>query len=90
MDGGHRDGDNWARTPAGCDNEEQRAQAVARARHETVNGRFKVFGALKQQRRRGAALRGKTLRSIADITQATIARGLDPLFDVDCNEADCR
>ena len=43
-DGGYYDGRQWAETPTGYNNHEQKMYAMARACHETVNRRFKQFG----------------------------------------------
>jgi hypothetical protein len=47
-DGGYRDGRENADTPTGLNNEMQRMKSIARARHETVNGRIKQFNILKK------------------------------------------
>ena len=42
-DGGYYDGGQWAEMPTGHNNAEQKMYALARARHETVNSRFKML-----------------------------------------------
>lgn len=55
---------------------------VVRRRHETINKRFKQFGALKQVFRHDISCHGKCFRSIAVVTQLCIRNG-EPLFSVD-------
>lgn len=62
--------------------EYERQQSIARRRHETVNKRFKQFGALKQIWRHNVANHGKAFRVAAIVTQCSIQNG-EPLFDVD-------
>ena len=59
-DGGYRDGYVRAETPTGYNNQDQWMKGIARARHETVNARFKLFGALRHvfRHRVGKARRG--------------------------------
>lgn len=65
-----------------CFNEEQyRAKFTVRARHETVNKRFKQFGILNQRFRHPKEKHGEVLMSIAVITQISIRNGY-PLFPV--------
>ena len=45
-DGGYSDGHRFASTPNGLNDYEQRTKGLARACHETVNRRFKIFGCL--------------------------------------------
>ena len=57
-------------------------QTLVHRRHETINKRFKQFGALKQVFRHDIGLHGKVFRSVAAITQLSIRNG-EPLFSVD-------
>jgi hypothetical protein len=86
-DGGYADGHRFASTPNGLNDYEQRTKALARARHETVNRRFKIFGCLCQRYRHGLAFHGTIFRAVAGIVQLTIQFG-HPLFDIEYNEAD--
>ena len=60
----------------------EQAEAVARRRHETINKRFKQFGALKQVWRHQIINHGKAFRVAAVVTQLSIQNG-EPLFSVD-------
>lgn len=60
----------------------ERQEAIARRRHETVNKRFKQFGALKQVWRHRVVNHGKAFRVAAVVTQLSIDNG-EPLFDVE-------
>jgi hypothetical protein len=87
-DGGYADGNQWASTPNGLNDYEQRTKALARARHETVNRRFKIFGCLSQRyRHHNLALHGTIFHAIANIVQLTIRFG-HPLFDIEYIESD--
>jgi hypothetical protein len=86
-DGGYADGNQWSSTPNGLNDYEQRTKSLARARHETVNRRFKVFGCLSQRYRHNLDLHGIIFRAVACIVQLTIRFG-HPLFDIEYNESD--
>ena len=86
-DGGYLDGNNWSDTPNGLNNLEQYQKSLARARHETVNARFKMWGALRQQYRHKKESHWAVLNAIANITQLTIRNG-EPLFQVHYDEND--
>ena len=45
-DGGYADGQEYALTPNGLNNDDQRCQGVVRARHETLNRRLKEWRVL--------------------------------------------
>ena len=62
-------------------------QSISRRRHETVNKRFKQFGALKQIWRHRVANHGLAFRVAAITTQLSIQFG-EPLFDVDYQDPD--
>ena len=86
-DGGYYDGYQWAYTPDGSNSYEQRTYALARARHETCNHRFKVFSCLKQEFRHPLDTHGLFFRAVANIVQFSIQNG-SPLFDVEYIEDD--
>ena len=86
-DGGYSDGFQWADTPTGLNDYEARTKAVARARHETCNGRFKVFRCLKDQCRHSREMHGSIFRAVANIVQFTIQHG-QPLFQIEYDEED--
>ena len=72
-DGGYQDRYGPAITPTGRHECVERTKAHARARHKTVNGRFKSWGILKQQHRHPLVKHGRAMHSIAMITQIVIA-----------------
>ena len=57
-------------------------QSRVRSRHETINGRFKTWGILKNTYRHNIRRHGEVFRAIAIITQLGIDNG-EPLFQVD-------
>ena len=65
-----------------------RTKALARARHETVNGRFKIFCVLHHIYGHDLALHSLVFRAIANITQVNIMNGINPLFSIDYVEAE--
>ena len=84
-DGGYRDKHGWSRTPSGYKTREQYMQAVCRARHETVNRYFKVFGAMRQQWRNHRVKHGIAFWAAANVVQARIQ--LEPtIFQVHYHE----
>ena len=60
----------------------EKQQSIARRRHETINKRFKQFGALKQIWRHRVCNHGLAFRVAAITTQVSIQFG-EPLFDVE-------
>ena len=86
-DGGYADGNQWSSTPNGLHDYEQRTKSLARARHETANRRFKIFGCLSQQYRHDLAIHGTIFRAVANIVQLSILFG-NPLFDIEYDESD--
>ena len=78
-DKGYR-GDSKTCTPLYAKNRDHsRAMGVARARHETLNRRFKQWGALQGIWRHEDKKHGLVFRSVATITQLEISNGR-PLF----------
>jgi hypothetical protein len=86
-DGGYADGNQWSSTPNGLNDYEQRTKSLARARHETVNRRFKVFGCLSHRYRHHLEFHGIIFRAVANTVQLTIRFG-HPLFDIEYIETD--
>ena len=70
--------------PASFTNPEEtlQMQKRVRARHETVNKRFKQWGCLSQRFRHDAGKHGDAFRCVAVITQLSLKMG-EPLFDVE-------
>lgn len=65
--------------------ETEEMQKRVRARHETVNKRFKQWGILEQQFRNDLSKHSDVFHAIAVITQLSIENG-EPLFSVDYND----
>jgi hypothetical protein len=86
-DGGYNDGNQYAITPNGLNNYQQKTFALCRARHETVNARFKVFACLKNIFRHPLRKHGVLFRAVANIVQLQIQNG-NPPFDVEYDEND--
>lgn len=57
----------------------------AAQRHETVNGRLKIFNCLNEKFRHGVAKHAICFRAIAVLTQLAIENN-EPLFPVDYND----
>ena len=75
-DNGYRGEYQKIRTPVDYSNEEERrAKRRARARHETVNRRFKQFGILKQVYRHRLCDHGAVFHACAALTQISINHG---------------
>ena len=70
-----------AEKPNGLNNADQRMKQVARARHETVNARFKLFGALSEVFRHSPKDHGIVFNAVAIITQFNIMFE-EPLFQI--------
>ena len=81
-DGGYRDGGQFSETPNGLNNPDQKMKALARARHETVNRRFKQFGILSQRFRHSLNKHGAVFMAVANITQLAIMVD-QPLFNIE-------
>jgi hypothetical protein len=92
-DGGYADGYNFFETPTGHNNADQKMKAVARARHETINRRFKMWGVLGQRFRGKPHNHSKFFNAVANLTQFLImvhGNNTDenerPLFDINYND----
>jgi hypothetical protein len=82
-DRGYRGQPNKVRIPVDCrDENERKKKNRARARHETVNKRFKQFGILKQKFRHNLRKHQQIFRSVVVLTQLAIESG-EVLFAVD-------
>lgn len=60
----------------------RKLQSRVRSRHETVNARFKQWGALRQRFRHAPGKHGDVFYAVATITQLSIENGM-PLFHVE-------
>ena len=84
-DGTYRDGHGWAITPTGFNNADQRMKAVARARHETINGLFKDFHVLKDCFHHHRTKHGRVFTAVANIIQAKLQLE-NPTFQVNYDD----
>ena len=65
-----------------------RTKSLARAQHETVNRRFKIFGCLSHRHADLLAIHDTPIfRAVANIVQLTIRFGHPP-FDIEYDESD--
>jgi len=78
-DGGYKDA-RYFITPNGLNNRDSRIQTVIRARHETVNRRFKQFSVLGNRFRHPLEKHGLCAHAVFKITQSMIENGY-PLFN---------
>ena len=93
-DGGYADGYEFFETPTGHNNPDQRMKARARARHETVNRRFRMWSILGQRFRGHPKNHEMYFMAVANLTQFLIKRvGYEPedgeereLFEVQYND----
>lgn len=84
-DGGYYDGGNFSVTPTGHHAFLDRQRATVRARHETVNSRFKVFGCLRHLFRHSLMKHSEFFRAVAVIVQTEIELE-NPLFELEYEE----
>lgn len=81
-DRGYRDNARGcAETPQGINDFDQYMKATARARHEVVNSRIKLFTILKQKFRHHRRKHGMCFKAAANLTQLKIENG-EIAFDV--------
>ena len=80
-DRGYR-GDETVSTPYTQTEEEREISKIHRARHETVNCRFKMYGALNMAFRHGMVKHGFVFRTVATLLQLAIEIDGERLFDV--------
>jgi hypothetical protein len=71
-DGGYQDGYEFFETPTGHNNHDQRMKAKARARHETINRRFKQWAIMGERFRADPSEHGKYFNAVANLTQFLI------------------
>jgi hypothetical protein len=71
-DGGYQDGWLYFETPTGENNEDQRMKATARARHETINRRFKVWRILNDRYHGNLSKHANIVMAIGNLTQMII------------------
>jgi hypothetical protein len=85
-DGGYHDGNQWSVTPNGLHTFDQRQMAHVRARHETINRRFKQFSILRNQYRFSRDKHGMVFMAVANVIQLGIVNREVIVFDVDYDE----
>lgn len=78
-DSGYRD--EKCCTPSEAEGEQAGVEAVIRARHETVNRRFKQFFALGHRFRHDISRHSSVFHAVANLTELMIEHD-SPLFDV--------
>jgi DDE superfamily endonuclease len=71
-DGGYQDGYLHFETPTGEVNEDQHMKGIARARHETINRRFKLWKILNNRYHGNLDKHADVFMAIANITQLVI------------------
>jgi len=71
-DGTYADGNGWSDTPNGLNNADQRMKAIARARHERVNGIMKQFHCLRDCFRHHRTKHGRVFTACANVVQAML------------------
>jgi hypothetical protein len=81
-DSGYRDGKQFSVTPSGMHSFSDRQKSAVRSRHETLNKRYKDWGALRRLYRHSPVSHSKVMHAIANIVQVTILNG-EPLFEVE-------
>ena len=74
-DGGYADNGEFFETPTGLNNPDQRMKALARARHETVNRRFKQWNSLGKVFRHGVEKHCNVFLAVVNITHMQMATG---------------
>ena len=85
-DKGHRGHLRFFDTPWRClDNQFQKdRKALARARHETINRRFKCWQILKQVCRHSLAKQGEVFRAVANIENTVLK--VEGTWQIECND----
>ena len=81
-DGGYRDKHGPSVVQSMVPENELRAFKLIRARHETVNGRFKEWKILSNTYRHHESCHSSVFHAIATITQIEIADGSRPVFSI--------
>lgn len=81
-DGSYQDGYIHAETPSGLNNDDEWMKSCARARQETINSRFKLFGILRKTFRHNIKKHGMVMGAVANISQIIIEEE-SPLFQLD-------
>jgi hypothetical protein len=80
-DGGYRDAGTFGDTPNGLNNPDQKMKRLARARHETVNRRFKQFEVLTTTFRHPLEKHWQCFHAIVNMTQIDM-QYVAPLFEI--------
>lgn len=77
-DRGYKSLKHSAKIPTGVNSLEQKSYSFARARHETVNRRFKEWQCLQQRFRHNINLHRSVFTAVANIVQIAIEHGRPP------------
>ena len=80
-DSGYANSGGYTITPTGLNTIIDTMRAHVRVQHETLNGRFKQWGVLRDRYRHNLSKHGQYFRAIANMTQIAIENG-EPLFSV--------
>ena len=86
-DGGYNDGQQFSITPSGRHEFVDRQRAQARARHETINGRFKFWNSMSGTWRHCRVKHGVAFRALANIIQLELET-VSEAFQMEYNEAE--
>jgi len=86
-DGGYKDANRYGITPTGRHDYSNRQKAVISARHETINGRFKFWGCLRNTWRHKPERHRHAFRAVVNIVQMELERGLQA-FQIEYDEND--
>ena len=85
-DGGYADSNGFSYTPDGTHTFQQRTYQLGRARHEGINGCFKVYKCLTDEFRHDLTKHSAVFRSVANICQIGIAAG-GLTFEIEYSES---
>ena len=81
-DSGYKERTGVFKTPSGYHEIRDHQESELRARHETVNRRFKCWGALKKKYRHSSVTHGYVFHAICNIVQLELDMGEGKVFDV--------
>ena len=84
---GYNDGRQFSITPSGRHDFVDRQRAQARARHETINGRFKFWNSMSCTWRHCRVKHGVAFRALANIIQLELET-VSEAFQMEYNEAE--
>ena len=85
-DGGYKNGGNKVATPGGVHTINERMKGKARARHENVNGRLKMFAICNTKFRHSLTMHHDVVMAVANIVQLGIQSNISPIGQVYYND----